>query len=186
MPPRSSVALITAAMLALAGCGDGPRAQAPARPAPAASTPAVAPATATTSPPSDPALVDDYVDLMVAAYRFELALHAGDAERAVFGGYFLDYPPELEQRFLEAFAGGSPRVHQRRWLHFTTGQAVIDLMTGKPGISFVAEVRGIRDDKALLHVSWWSDPELAGGVLMGMQRTRGGWEVVGYEPVWVR
>ncbi len=132
------------------------------------------------------AAVDDAAALMIAAYRFEFALHASDADRAEFGGFFLDYPPEREGQFLEAFARNSPPVRQKRWCRMTTGQAVIDQMTGKAGVSFVAEVKKIEGERALVMMNWWSDPDLAAGALIGLERQDGQWQVTGYQPIWVR
>jgi hypothetical protein len=125
-------------------------------------------------------------DIFKVAYRYELALHASDADREQFGAYFLDYPAEQEGEYIAAFARNTPPVRQRSWCRFTSGQAVVDLMTSRPGISFVANLEKVDGDTALVTMTWWSDPELAASALIALRRRDGAWEVTGYQPLWVR
>lgn len=177
------MALAGIAIIWLAGCGgDGTRSTRSTTDA-TDDTPRMS---ARAKPAATSASADDTAALMIAAYRFEFSLHASDADRGEFGGFFLDYPRDQEGVFLQAFAQNSPPVRPKQWCRMSEGQSVIDQMTGKAGISFVAEVKKIEGQRALVMMNWWSDPDLAAGALLGLERQDGAWQVTGYQPVWMR
>jgi hypothetical protein len=157
--------------LACAGCG----------------TDAVTRAPATRSSPVDvaQATTDEGDDIRIAAYRFELALHAYDADREEFGGFFLDYPEQHEPLFLAAFARQVPPIRAKRWCRVCDG-GIIDAMTGKPGLSFVAEIKTVEKNRAVVAMSWYGDPDSGAGTMLGLERTAGEWRVDSCTLMWAR
>ena len=185
MRPRSSALL---ALLALAGCAERDQ------PAPREDFAAARFRAPTPKPlrriAAEPEAVDrrppldaESTAMVIAAYRFELSLHASDADIEEFGGFFLEYPAAQEGAFLAAFSRNAPAVRQKRWCRFTPEQAVVDLMTAKPGASFVAEIKDLdlRRGEGLVAMSWWTDPELGAGAIMALRKQAGSWEVTGYQ-----
>ncbi|MBA2481794.1 MAG: hypothetical protein H0V44_14110 [Planctomycetes bacterium] len=169
-----AVAVALVVLLWSCGCGASDRPASPTR----SSAPVVRAPVVVAS--------DERVAMLLAAYRFELALHASDADRAEFGGFFLDYPAEHEGTFLSAFAWQAPPVRARRYCRITREKAVIDIMTGAPGISFVAEIKSIDGPRALVAMTWYTDQESGAGTMLGMERRPEGWQVTGCEVLWAR
>jgi hypothetical protein len=187
---RRSSALL--ALLALAGCAEraeqAVEAPAPQRHYTLPIHPLPHPAATDEAKDPRPPLTAEQTSMLVAAYRFELTLHASDADIEEFGGFFLDYPPPQEQAFLAEFARNAPPVRPRHWCRFTDGRAVIDLMTGKPGANFVGDIKDmdLTRGEGLVAMSWWSDPELAAGAIIALKKQDGNWEVTGYQLLWFR
>jgi hypothetical protein len=184
MPRRSEAvrAALAAALIAMTACGPAPRPAATAAPAAHARVARVA---IVARAPAAPALAaDDRFALLCAAYRFELALHASDADRAEFGAFFLDYPADQEGDYLAAFAWQSPPVRQRRYCRITPEKAVVDTMTGAPALSFVAEITTLEPARALVTMTWYSDPESGAASVLGMERGSDGWRVTGIQVLW--
>jgi hypothetical protein len=179
MQRGSSLLCAALGLGAVSSCGTTPRPAAPTAHAPTARVAAVARA-----PALPPMSADDRFALLCAAYRFELALHASDADRAEFGGFFLDYPAEQEGAYLAAFAWQSPPVRPRRYCRITPQQAVVDVMTGAPGLSFVGEITALESARALVTMTWYSDPESGAASVLGMERDSNGWRVTAIQVLW--
>ncbi len=175
----ANAAITCAALLACTGCGSAERTQ----PHTLRASPASAPRTTAPTTAAD-RISDERTALLIAAYRFELSLHASEEDREEFGAFFLDYPSEQEGEFLAAFARQAPPVRPRRYLRITPGKAIIDAASGSPGISFVAEIKDMTATRGLVQMTWYTDPDTGIGTMMGMEKRVDGWRVRGIEVVW--